>query len=102
LLLTLFVLRVAGQLLIAVGFGDSFHRGTNGFRGSYRIPSSRGAEDESPEPETLERGVNGFPVIDADDRAVGDIGFFDDWPIRWKYSDPSRRIIGSTSVSTGH
>src|SRR5580765_5774909 len=23
-------------------------------------------------------------------------------PIRWKYSDPTRRIIGSTSVSTGH
>ena len=23
-------------------------------------------------------------------------------PIRWKYSDPTRRITGSTSVSTGH
>ncbi len=40
---------------------------------------SRGAEDESPDPEALGRGFNGFPLIEADDRAAGDIGFFDDW-----------------------
>ncbi len=40
---------------------------------------SRGSEDEAPNPEALARGFNGFPLIEADDRAVGPIGFFDDW-----------------------
>lgn len=40
---------------------------------------SRGSEDEWPEREALERGFNGFPLIHADDRSVGNISFFDDW-----------------------
>jgi hypothetical protein len=40
---------------------------------------SRGAEDEWPERDALQRGFNGFPLLDADDRAAGNIGFFDDW-----------------------
>ena len=67
--------------ICSTDFYDMFYPG-----GAFSLSSalfwavrSRGAEDESPEPETLERGVNGFPVIDADDRAVGGIGFFDDW-----------------------
>jgi putative CocE/NonD family hydrolase len=40
---------------------------------------SRGAEDVWPSEDELRRGFDGFPLIEADDRAVGDIGFFDDW-----------------------
>ena len=40
---------------------------------------SRGAEDVSPTEDELRRGFDGFPLIEADDRAVGDAGFFDDW-----------------------
>ena len=40
---------------------------------------SRGTGDAPPARATLDRGENGFPLIAADDRAVGDIGFFNDW-----------------------
>lgn len=40
---------------------------------------SRGADDVLPASDALRRGFDGFPVIEADDRAVGNIGFFDDW-----------------------
>lgn len=40
---------------------------------------SRGAEDTDPSADDLERGFASFPVIEADDRAAGDTGFFNDW-----------------------
>ena len=40
---------------------------------------SRGAEDVTPPGDALRRGVDGFPLLEADDRAAADIGFFDDW-----------------------
>lgn len=40
---------------------------------------SHGPEDEWPDPTSLQRGYDGFPLIDADDRAVSDIPFFNDW-----------------------
>jgi len=40
---------------------------------------SRGDRDTIPAPETLEKGYAVFPLIEADDRAGGDIPFFDDW-----------------------
>ena len=40
---------------------------------------SRGDKDVVPSPEALARGAETLPVIDADERAVGDIGFFNDW-----------------------
>lgn len=40
---------------------------------------SRGQQDQDPSFRALERGFNGFPLNEADDRAVGDIPFFDDW-----------------------
>jgi putative CocE/NonD family hydrolase len=40
---------------------------------------SRGPNDEIPDPATLARGYDGFPLIEADDRAAGDIPFFNDW-----------------------
>ena len=89
--------------ICSTDFYDMFYPG-----GAFSLSSalfwavrSRGAEDESPDPKTLERGINGFPVIDADDRAVGDIGFFNDWvkhPIRdayWREIDGEGR---STSL----
>ena len=62
-------------------FHDMFYPG-----GAFSLSSalfwavrSRGAEDEWPERDALERGFNGFPLLAADDRAVANIGFFDDW-----------------------
>ena len=58
---------------------------------------SRGTEDELPHREALDRGFNGLPLIHADDRAVGNIGFFDDWvqhPVRdtyWQEIDGDQR-----------
>ncbi|MCM3880830.1 MAG: CocE/NonD family hydrolase [Vicinamibacterales bacterium] len=40
---------------------------------------SRGAEDVVPPQDALARGVETMPVIHADDRAVGDTSFFNDW-----------------------
>ena len=45
----------------------------------YWAVRSHGAEDVLPTEDALRRGFNGFPLIEADDRAVGDVGFFDDW-----------------------
>ena len=45
----------------------------------YWAVRSRGTGDAQPARATLDRGENGFPLIAADDRAVGDIGFFNDW-----------------------
>jgi putative CocE/NonD family hydrolase len=42
---------------------------------------SRGVEDQWPSPDQLQRGFLGTPLIEADDRAVGDIRFFDDWVV---------------------
>jgi hypothetical protein len=54
---------------------------------------SRGAEDEWPSDAALGRGFDGFPLIEADDRAVGgSIGFFDDW-IRHSTRDSYWRAI---------
>ena len=40
---------------------------------------SRGDRDVEVPLETLERGYDGFPLLETDDRAVGDVPFFDDW-----------------------
>ena len=40
---------------------------------------SHGTQDRTPTPEAMERGFAGLPIIEADDRAVRDIPFFDDW-----------------------
>jgi putative CocE/NonD family hydrolase len=45
----------------------------------YWAVRSRGTGDAQPARHTLDRGEKGFPLIAADDRAVGDIGFFNDW-----------------------
>lgn len=40
---------------------------------------SRGEEDDPPDEKTLRRGYSGFPLREADDRAVENVPFFDDW-----------------------
>ncbi|MFC7289404.1 CocE/NonD family hydrolase [Herminiimonas glaciei] len=67
--------------IASTDFGTMFHPG-----GAFSLESalfwavrSRGKEDEDPSFQALEKGFNGFPLIEADDRAVGDIPFFNDW-----------------------
>lgn len=62
-------------------FQGMFHQG-----GAFALESalfwavrSRGTEDIDPSFDDLERGFNGFPLLEADNRAVGQIPFFDDW-----------------------
>jgi len=45
----------------------------------YWAVESRGRYDIEPRDADLDRGYDGFPLIEADNRAVGEIGFFDDW-----------------------
>jgi uncharacterized protein len=58
---------------------------------------SRGREDVEPAEEDLRRGYDGFPLIEADNRAVGEIAFFDDWvrhpslDAYWQAIDGERR-----------
>lgn len=40
---------------------------------------SYGTEDRAPKFDALERGFNGFPLIEADNRAARDVNFFNDW-----------------------
>lgn len=54
----------------------------------YWAVRSHGERDITPAIEDLERGFNGYPVIEADDRVGRDIGFFNDWvshPARDQY-----------------
>lgn len=67
--------------IASTDFGTMFHPG-----GAFSLESalfwavrSRGKADEDPSFDALEKGFNGFPLIEADDRAVGDIRFFNDW-----------------------
>lgn len=58
---------------------------------------SYGTEDRTPNLEALERGVNGFPLIEADNRAALDVDFFNDWVLHntkdayWLNIDGSQR-----------
>jgi putative CocE/NonD family hydrolase len=68
--------------ICSTSFHDMFYPG-----GAFSLSSalfwavrSRGAEDETPGPDALQRGYAGFPLVKADERAAGDdIRFFNDW-----------------------
>ena len=67
--------------LASSSFYDMFYRG-----GAFSLESalywaaeSYGRDDVYPDEADLTRGYDGFPLIQADDRAVGDVQFFDDW-----------------------
>ena len=52
---------------------------------------------ENVTPELVERGANGFPVIEADDRSIADVDFYNDWTSHrqrdafWYQVDGTRR-----------
>ena len=56
---------------------------------------SRGPIDEDPVSRHLEKGYAGFPLIEADDRAAGDIPFFNDWATHSTADSYWRAIDGS-------
>jgi uncharacterized protein len=45
---------------------------------------SYGTEDRTPKFDALERGFNGYPLIEADNRATRDVNFFNDWVLHDK------------------
>jgi putative CocE/NonD family hydrolase len=77
-------------------FHDMFYPG-----GSFSLESalywalrSRGPQDDRPSDQMLDRGVNGFPTIKADERAAADIGFFNDWASHPEVDDYWKAIDG--------
>jgi hypothetical protein len=67
--------------IVSTDFHQMFHPG-----GAFSLESalfwglrSRGPEDEDPSLDALQRGSDGFPLIEADERAAGPIPFFKDW-----------------------
>jgi putative CocE/NonD family hydrolase len=88
--------------IASTSFREMFHPG-----GAFSLESalfwaarSRGAEDRDPSFERLERGFAGFPLIEADDRAVGDVAFFNDWVRHAEADDYWRRIDGRDRART--
>ena len=80
--------------IASTSFGEMFHPG-----GALSLESalfwaarSGGPADVDPSSTALERGLEGFPVIEADDRAVGNVPFFDDWLVHDR-ADPYWRAI---------
>jgi putative CocE/NonD family hydrolase len=74
-------LRALNIQIASSRFGAMFHQG-----GAFALESalywalySRGAVDVAPSNEMIDRGVNGWPLIEADDRSAENVPFFDDW-----------------------
>jgi hypothetical protein len=61
---------------------------------------SRGQVDMDPSFELLKRGFEGFPVIEADDRAAGNVPFFDDWLIHKEADGYWQAIDGEDRART--
>jgi putative CocE/NonD family hydrolase len=83
-------------------FGEMFHPG-----GAFSLESalfwavrSRGPVDEDPSPTELQRGFEGFPLLEADDRAGRDIPFFNDWVRHQPGDDYWRAIDGIDRART--
>jgi hypothetical protein len=88
--------------IASTSFREMFHPG-----GAFSLESalfwaarSHGSEDRDPSFEALERGFAGFPLIEADDRAVGDVAFFNDWARHADAGDYWRRIDGADRART--
>lgn len=67
--------------IVSTSFREMLHQG-----GAFALESalywavrSHGDIDIWPTQEQLDRGIAGWPMIEADDRAVRDVGFFNDW-----------------------
>ncbi len=85
--------------IASTNFREMFYPG-NAFSlesGLYWAIKSRGDRDREVSIADLERGVKGFPIIEADDRAIGDTNFFNDWLLNqhndayWKAIDGTNR-----------
>src|SRR5438445_4858992 len=61
---------------------------------------SRSTDDDAPADAVLERGYDGFPLIEADDRAAEDIPFFNDWVNHPEKDAYWRAIDGDDRAST--
>jgi putative CocE/NonD family hydrolase len=82
--------------IASTNFYDMFYPG-----GAFSLESalywaveSRGRYDIEPRDADLDRGYAGFPLIEADNRATGEIGFFDDWAIHSSSDSYWRSIDG--------
>jgi hypothetical protein len=67
--------------IASTSFREMFHAG-----GAFALESamfwaarSGGATDIDPSDSDMQRGFDGVPLIEADDRAVGNVPFFNDW-----------------------
>jgi uncharacterized protein len=83
--------------IASTSFREMFHAG-----GAFALESalywaarSGGPIDVDPSYAALQRGFDGFPVIEADDRAVGNVPFFDDW-LRHPQADAYWEAIDGT------
>jgi uncharacterized protein len=88
--------------IASTSFREMFHPG-NAFSlesALFWAVRSRGKEDQDPSLEQLERGYAGFPLIEADDRAVGDIPFFNDWLRHAEADEYWQRVDGRDRART--
>ena len=85
--------------IASTSFREMFHVG-----GAFSLESalfwaarSGGPVDVDPDYRVLERGFDGFPLIETDDRSIGKVQFFDDWVTHkdadayWEDIDDPRR-----------
>ncbi|MBX9774461.1 MAG: CocE/NonD family hydrolase [Xanthobacteraceae bacterium] len=89
-------LRALNIQIASSRFGAMFHQG-----GAFALESalywalySRGAVDVVPSVEMIDRGVRGWPLIEADDRSAENVAFFDDWLTHTPSDDYWREIDG--------
>jgi putative CocE/NonD family hydrolase len=88
--------------IASTDFRTMFHPG-----GAFSLESalfwavrSRGPRDEDPSFKALDRGFEGFPLIAADERAVGHIPVFNDWAAHTKADSYWREIDGENRASS--
>lgn len=88
--------------IASTDFRRMFHSG-----GAFSLESalywavrSRGEVDIDPSYQDLARGFDGFPTVEADDRAAGDITFFNDWALHAERDDYWHAIDGDDRART--
>ena len=88
--------------IASTDFRQMFHPG-NAFSletALYWAIRSRGAEDRDVDLADLERGENQLPLIAADDAAIGDTDFYDDWLLHQQRDEYWRSIDGTGRAET--
>jgi putative CocE/NonD family hydrolase len=60
---------------------------------------SHGTADRTPDYAVLERGFSDGPVVEADDRSIGNVAFFDDWARHPQKDDYWRAIDGENRAA---